>query len=460
VPCIHLPNNDSEKNSLTHQAKSMWGSPPATNSAVPVENQNLLGPTSRKGSDKVADETDSMTPSSSGSRGDSVSGAVIRAEPSCVFCGSKDIEVTRNCLNCGEPGVSPEKTVLHLVCHYLNFETKFHTSFSSRLVCPQCNRALSESNSDYVALGTLYYCRNCEAFEAKANIVSSCKRCLKVHEHQSSEMVSYGPQSEGHSTPKIGNRASLTSLFGKELNIAGWNLLSPVELLGRSGIRNTFSLVAYRSKLPVEKEEKRKLVVFDFLTDDYPIESRHVHSFFARALDCGVKHRIMIVIPKLDESAKKLADSYGMSVIEAPDALLAADMIPSALDKLLPLPSLIRAADFSQGDSLDGSDPRRSRSRSSKRSSVDIIADILKVALNPVSKSEIMACANMSYEQCQKYLPRLEKVDLVRKYLEDGVHARYQTTEKGREYVSNLFGEFGTIMNGEKSVWSSKRGTL
>ena len=378
-------------------------------------------------------------------------GGRARAKNPCPHCGSEDTVASRTCLNCGRPQVVSGKALLHLVCHYLNFESEFRFSLAGRPVCPNCSRDLETKDSDFLSLGVLYYCQSCEAFEARAKIVCTCRRCLKTHEN-SSNLMPKDPSNEP-ATSGFGKKAALTPVFA---GVSGWSLHPFAELLGKSGIKNSFSAVAMRSTLPYQSAAARgKLVVIDIVQEDLPIESPCVHSFFARALDCGVKHRIMIAIPKLDVSAKKLAESYGICLIEAPDILIAGDMIQTTLDKVLPPPAL--KANLSLEDELGAGGFQRRKLKSGKRSSVDIITDILKVALNPVSKSEIMACANMSYEQCQRYLPRLEKVDFVRKYLEDGVHARFQTTEKGREYISNIFGEFGTILDGERSVWSSKR---
>ena len=59
--------------------------------------------------------------------------------------------------------------------------------------------------------------------------------------------------------------------------------------------------------------------------------------------------------------------------------------------------------------------------------------------------------------QCQKYVPLLEKLGLVRRYLEDGFRIRYVITEKGREYLSSISGEFGKIAEGGRSIWPTKR---
>ena len=100
---------------------------------------------------------------------------------------------------------------------------------------------------------------------------------------------------------------------------------------------------------------------------------------------------------------------------------------------------------------------RRSPSTSGKRTSMDIMADVLAVAKIPRSKSDIMACANMSFEQCQKYLPALEKLGLLERVLVDKVHRKYSTTTRGREYLASVSGQHGSLADGERSIWASRR---
>ena len=91
-----------------------------------------------------------------------------------------------------------------------------------------------------------------------------------------------------------------------------------------------------------------------------------------------------------------------------------------------------------------------------KRNALDIMADILTVLSRPSTKSEIMALANLSHEQCKRYLPALERLGLVIKQADVGSY-KYAVTEKGKEYHSSMNGGFGKIAKGDKSIWSTRR---
>lgn len=70
-----------------------------------------------------------------------------------------------------------------------------------------------------------------------------------------------------------------------------------------------------------------------------------------------------------------------------------------------------------------------------KRDFSDITTDILRVVTRSVGKAELMALANLSHRQCEKYLPILQRLDLITEQF-DGRRTRYQITDRGSEFLS------------------------
>ena len=91
-----------------------------------------------------------------------------------------------------------------------------------------------------------------------------------------------------------------------------------------------------------------------------------------------------------------------------------------------------------------------------KRSMLDIMTDILSVLDSPSGKSEIMACANLSYEQCRKYLPALQKLGLVNEKTLEGAR-KYVMTDRGKHYRLSMIASYGTIASGDRSVWTRSK---
>jgi len=79
-----------------------------------------------------------------------------------------------------------------------------------------------------------------------------------------------------------------------------------------------------------------------------------------------------------------------------------------------------------------------------RRSNVDIIADILRVARKGARKTRIVYGANLNFKLLNEYLTRLEKAGLIVKNPEEGI---LKTTEKGRKYLEHYegFKQFGML---------------
>ena len=82
--------------------------------------------------------------------------------------------------------------------------------------------------------------------------------------------------------------------------------------------------------------------------------------------------------------------------------------------------------------------PKDSMRMERRRSSVEVIADILR--LGQAGKTEIMYSANMSYFQLQKYLNYLLKLGLIDKVEVGNPSVTYRVTEKGLSLLKSIEG--------------------
>jgi predicted transcriptional regulator len=69
-----------------------------------------------------------------------------------------------------------------------------------------------------------------------------------------------------------------------------------------------------------------------------------------------------------------------------------------------------------------------------KRSTIGLIVDILEVACNGATKTEIVYRANLNFKQVQKFLDFLIKKGLL--VTSSNKRKRYMTTEKGKEFIN------------------------
>ena len=84
--------------------------------------------------------------------------------------------------------------------------------------------------------------------------------------------------------------------------------------------------------------------------------------------------------------------------------------------------------------------------RKNRRSSIEIIANILEIAKDGAKKTRIMYLANLSFDLLKKYLNSL----IDKKLLEyDSNEGKYRTTKKGLEFLK-IFNDFKEIENAYK----------
>ena len=73
-----------------------------------------------------------------------------------------------------------------------------------------------------------------------------------------------------------------------------------------------------------------------------------------------------------------------------------------------------------------------------RRSSIEIIAEMLKVGENGAGKTEIMYSANMSYSQIQKYLGFLIGHGFIDRLKLGNPSVTYQVTESGLKLLNSI----------------------
>ena len=87
---------------------------------------------------------------------------------------------------------------------------------------------------------------------------------------------------------------------------------------------------------------------------------------------------------------------------------------------------------------------------------VDVMADILRVAAHPCSKTQILYSANLSYEQTKKYCDLLLECGMLSKVDREGnTSEKFLTTSNGAGFLSQT-SRLGKISPGERSVWEKK----
>ncbi len=104
------------------------------------------------------------------------------------------------------------------------------------------------------------------------------------------------------------------------------SLTSPFAAVGKSGVKHTFTFGA--------KEGNFTKVVCDMVSGPVPIDETKVLSLFIKVYDVGATTALLCATPALSPDAKKLADIYNMTVIEAVDKDSAVKKVADALGRI------------------------------------------------------------------------------------------------------------------------------
>ena len=82
-----------------------------------------------------------------------------------------------------------------------------------------------------------------------------------------------------------------------------------------------------------------------------------------------------------------------------------------------------------------------------------MIADVLRIATSPTSKTQLLYSANLSYAQTVKYIDLLIDWGMLAK-VSHGKTDRYVITDSGQAFLARISSHFGKISPGERSIWA------
>jgi KaiC/GvpD/RAD55 family RecA-like ATPase len=92
----------------------------------------------------------------------------------CPKCNSQKIRINLACPECQNLALKKSGIIEHLNCRYSDFLSNFEKQ--EKLVCPKCNKELTQIGVDYAKIGTGYQCSNKHIFPAP-EISFECLAC-------------------------------------------------------------------------------------------------------------------------------------------------------------------------------------------------------------------------------------------------------------------------------------------
>jgi uncharacterized protein YejL (UPF0352 family) len=202
----------------------------------------------------------------------------------------------------------------HLNCGNIDLESNFLSSEGGGLICRKCNKRLKAIGVDYVKPGSYCICLSCNKLspEGRAQpICLNCARSLAADELKVEPLFAYVVEPQGLSKYLDKSDRELQNSIAGALEKLGVKASVDAAVMGSSQVEHKFDIVAYQT------DSQDPVVAADIVKSESPVGPEAVLNFFARCADAKMPKKILIGVPQVTEEAKKLADSYGIAVLES-----------------------------------------------------------------------------------------------------------------------------------------------
>jgi len=228
----------------------------------------------------------------------------------CPVCSATALTMHYRCPRCGSHHVAKTSLTEHIPCGHIDEKEKYYKT-GWKPVCPKCGAPLVEG--EYRDMGLWYSCRECgEKFEhPQLNLI--CRKCENEFSIQTSairEISKYAlnPDKEQEIKQNVTSLASIEEL----LTELGFSVEIAATAVGeRSGMQHNFSLMATK-----KVGDRTKLVAIDHAVAPIEVGAHPLILFTFKISEVKVDLPIFVAIPKLSETAKKIAQGYNVLIIE------------------------------------------------------------------------------------------------------------------------------------------------
>jgi len=245
----------------------------------------------------------------------------------CPSCNSANVSIHYTCPHCKSFDVKKSALIEHIKCGYI--DTEDHFQKEGKLVCPKCNKELTNPNLDYHRAGVWCTCNQCaKSFDipVPAHFCRECEEKFTFDEAVYKDVYSYSLTPEAAKEANLG--CSLTVPIIEFLENLGFKVESPGFLNGTSGTRHMFDLTA------VSAGKKKSTTAIDITTStDDAISEQSVISMFAKIFDTTPAMACLVAIPKMSENGRKLAALYKINLVEAKDQTTALEALKACVKK-------------------------------------------------------------------------------------------------------------------------------
>jgi predicted RNA-binding Zn-ribbon protein involved in translation (DUF1610 family) len=224
----------------------------------------------------------------------------------CPTCQSTIITLHNRCPRCKSHNVEKTSLTEHIPCGYIDQRSKY---LQDR--CPKCGEPLLEGQ--YRNMGRWYVCKDCgERFEnPEFDVVChNCNKSFTVKEAQLMEIPKFSLNLDRKKEIRQ-NVASLENIRDLLVEL-GFNVEIPGLAVGqKSGMQHHFSLIARK-----QVGDQEMLIALDHAVSESEVSSSPLILYIYKTSEIIVDIPVFVAMPKLNETAKKIAQGHEIVLIE------------------------------------------------------------------------------------------------------------------------------------------------
>ncbi len=228
------------------------------------------------------------------------------AVSTCPHCMSTSVTLHYRCQKCRSHHISKTSLTEHIPCGYIAERDRY---IQGR--CPRCGNYLQEN--EFRDMGRWYICRDCgEKFE-DADIDVICRKCGKVFTVEEAKTIEI-PKYALNPNRKKETRQNVASLesISKVLTDIGFKTEMPGIVMGeKSGMQHHFSLIAKK-----QSEMGQEMVTIDHAVGEVEVQASPLILYIYKISEVRIDLPIFVAIPRLSETAKKIAQGHKILLIE------------------------------------------------------------------------------------------------------------------------------------------------
>jgi DNA-directed RNA polymerase subunit RPC12/RpoP len=224
----------------------------------------------------------------------------------CPNCESTKLTLHTSCPKCKSHYIIKTSLTEHIPCGYIGEREKYIDG-----KCPNCKQSLE--NTPYADMGRWYKCKACgERFEhPQFNVVCrECSHSFMIEEAKVREIPKYtlNPSKTKEIRQNVASLENISNL----LTELGFTIEMPGSATGsKSGMEYHFSLLAKK-----QTGNGEIVIAVDQQATEEEVQASPLILFIYKISEIKVDLPIFIALPRLSESARKIAKGHDISIIE------------------------------------------------------------------------------------------------------------------------------------------------